>query len=151
MEPNVSLLHASFEALHLSLPGLPRNTSSTHPPLHCYHRVPGSAAQSSSAKPGYWKSETREHRKVPEHLRRKIYSTTGDDQRLEKCVRCVLFLTDPFITGICVFLIKNFVLSNTFPASRGCTAPQMIPDRKLHDPQTGNDPQIGPQMIPNRK
>ena len=30
-----------------------------------------------------------------------------------------------------------------------CTAPQMIPT--ANDPQTGNDPQIGPQMIPNRK
>ena len=30
-----------------------------------------------------------------------------------------------------------------------CTAPQMIPT--AYDPQTGNDPQIEPQMIPNRK
>ena len=30
-----------------------------------------------------------------------------------------------------------------------CTAPQMIPDRRWY--QTGNDPQTGPQMIPNRK
>ena len=26
----------------------------------------------------------------------------------------------------------------------------MIPDRKINDPQIGNDPQIEPQMIPNR-
>ena len=30
-----------------------------------------------------------------------------------------------------------------------CTVPQMIP--KANYPQTGNDPQIGPQMIPNHK
>ena len=47
-----------------------------------------------------------------------------------------------------LFFVKLNPELSSYLSAEACTAPQMIPDRK-NDPQTGNYPQIGPQMIPD--